>query len=296
LKASQRARYAAKIEKVLAHLVTRLESGTAPDLSDLSSAAGLSEYHFHRVFRLMTGETPASVVQRLRLAVSLSVLSLEGGSIAEATAEGAYSTTQSYARALKARAGLSPAQARGRPAEMARLQEQLRRPAAIDAAASMAPPLDIEIISFQPLSIVALRNVGDYRELHRAYAQLFSRLPDPAAVTGLYGIPYDDPRDTDAHHCRFDCCVSLADIAPVKSVPMLRELRIDGGTCARLRHTGSYDLIWNRLDSLYFEVMNDGAWRLGAAPAWIHYLDDPDEVAAPNRRADLHLPVTAETA
>lgn len=295
MKPSQRNRYAAHIEKAVAHLAARLESGTAPDLSELSAAAGLSEYHFHRVFRLMTGETLASVVQRLRLAISLPALASEGATIAAATADGAYSTTQSYARALKARAGISPAQARAQPAEIARLQEQLRRPR-MEATASMAPPLDIEIVSFEPLSIVALRNVGDYRELYGAYAQLFSRLPDPAAVTGLYGIPYDDPRDTDAQHCRFDCGVSLADIAAAKRASTLREVRIDGGTCARLRHTGSYDLIWSHLDLLYAEVMNDSALQLGPAPAWIHYLDDPDEVAEANRRADLYLPIIAEKA
>jgi AraC family transcriptional regulator len=289
VKPSQRRIYAGRIDKVVAHVAARLAEGVAPSLGELADIAGLSEYHFHRVFRLMTGETLSSTVQRLRLAISLSALSAPTAAVADATAIGAYATTQSYARALKARTGRAPTAARGRPAEIDRLQAELRR--ASPEVSGVGPAVGIEIVSFEPLTIVALRNVGDYSELNGGYARLFGLLPDVTAVTGLYGVPYDDPPETAAHLCRFDCCVSLGDPAGALGVAELRELHIAAGPCARLQQTGSYDQTWQNLDSLYGYLLDASEWSLGAAPPFVHYLDDPDVSPLEDLRAELYLPV-----
>jgi AraC family transcriptional regulator len=291
VKPSQRLIYAGRIDKIVAYLAARLAEGVVPGLAELAGIAGLSEYHFHRVFRLMTGETLSTTVQRLRLAISLSALSPPTAAVADATACGAYATTQSYARALKARTGSVPTVARGHPGEIERLQAYLRRPSPEENHVGVAPAVGVEIISFDPLTIVALRNVGDYAELNGGYARLFGLLPDATAVTGLYGIPYDDPVETAAHLCRFDCCVSLADPTGAFAVPELRELHIAAGPCARLRQIGSYNHTWRSLDSLYCYLLGASEWSFATAPPFVHYLDDPDRAAPDDLRADLYLPV-----
>jgi len=65
---NQRANYADRIEKVVQHLSRAIPSGEIPQLAELARIAHLSDYHFHRIFRLMTGETPIAMVRRLRLA------------------------------------------------------------------------------------------------------------------------------------------------------------------------------------------------------------------------------------
>lgn len=37
------------------------------DLTALAERAALSPYHFHRIYKAVTGETPAATVRRLRL-------------------------------------------------------------------------------------------------------------------------------------------------------------------------------------------------------------------------------------
>jgi AraC family transcriptional regulator len=144
---------------------------------------------------------------------------------------------------------------------------------------------------FEPLTIVALRNVGAYSELNGGYARLFGLLPDVAAVIALYGVPYDDPLATAPHLCRFDCCVSLEDLTGAMSVPGLRELHLAAGPCARLRQTGSYNRTWRSLDSLYRYLLDASEWSFGTAPPFAHYLDDPDLRSPEDLRADLYLPV-----
>jgi AraC family transcriptional regulator len=72
MKPQSRVRYAEKIDRVLRFL----EQGEIDnvDLDSLAGVAALSPHHFHRIFRLMTGETAAETVQRLKLARSVPVL------------------------------------------------------------------------------------------------------------------------------------------------------------------------------------------------------------------------------
>ena len=57
-----------KLERVIASLQQAVASGgPLPDLDTLAAIAHYSPFHFHRVYRAMTGETVGRTVQRLRL-------------------------------------------------------------------------------------------------------------------------------------------------------------------------------------------------------------------------------------
>jgi len=106
MKPDQRSRYATRIERAIALLERSLATGEVPSLADLAAEAAMSEYHFHRIFRLMTGEAPGAAIIRARLAGSLPALSAQG--ISAATGQSGYATTQAYARALRATTGQTP--------------------------------------------------------------------------------------------------------------------------------------------------------------------------------------------
>ena len=84
--------YQARINRVLAHIAQHLDAelGTA----ELAREANLSAFHFHRIFRAITGETIGGLVRRLRL--ERAGKALRGGAQA------------------KRRHGLPPAKLRGR--------------------------------------------------------------------------------------------------------------------------------------------------------------------------------------
>ena len=166
------AHYLQRIGRVLALVEARAESGMWPDLSQMAEAAAMSEFHFHRIYRLMTGETPQQTLARARLGGSLPALAGAEG-IAAATERSAYATSQSYARALKALTGASPTQLRDDPERFSQVVEALVRPA---AAAAGDPPVAIEIAQLAPLRLVAVRKTGDYKELNKGYHRLFDLL------------------------------------------------------------------------------------------------------------------------
>jgi AraC family transcriptional regulator len=286
---NQRANYADRIEKIVQHLSRAIPSGEIPQLAELARIANLSDYHFHRIFRLMTGETPIAMVRRLRLAAAAHSMTAES-TVTEAAAAAGYSTSQSFARAFRSGVGDSASAARS-GGYLDSIKEQLSRPPkSVDAAPRS--PITIEIVSLDPFTVTALRNVGDYAELNLGYARLVSLLRDPRAITGLFGIPYDDPEATPAAECRFDCCATLAD-APA-GTNELRSLRIAGGRFACLRQVGSYDQCWASLDRIYAHIIFELNEDFADAPPFIHYFDDPDDKPAAELLADLHVPLRGE--
>ncbi len=66
------ATYIERINRAIDHVVDHLPEPLR--LRDLSRAALLSPFHFHRVFQAVVGETPAEFVRRLRLEKALGLM------------------------------------------------------------------------------------------------------------------------------------------------------------------------------------------------------------------------------
>ncbi|WFL78385.1 AraC family transcriptional regulator [Altererythrobacter arenosus] len=274
--------YTRRIERALARIETGAASGDWPGLAELAEAAAMSEFHFHRIYRLLTGETPQQTLSRARLGGSLPALQGSAGIMA-ATERSAYATSQSYARALKALTGATPSELRADRALFDEVVEGLMRP--VDDAHE----LTIEIAELSPLRLVATRAVGDYKDLNLGYYRLFDLLLEqiaPEQVTGLYGVPHDDPRHTPAQDCRFDCAVTTS--AEVTLAGELTQIEVGGGPSLMLRIPGDYDKVHAALDHLYRVAI---ALELELAPVQPvnYYHHDPEEVPVEELVTDIHL-------
>lgn len=276
------AQYRQRITRALAAIEAGASSGEWPGLSALAEAAAMSEFHFHRIYRLLTGETPQQTLTRARIGGSLPELKGPDGIMA-ATGASAYGSSQSYARAVKALTGATPSQLRADSELFDEIVQQLMQPAADSGV------IGVEITQLTPLRLVAAEAVGDYKDLNHGYYHLFDLVLEQVVledITGLYGVPYDDPRDVPAQACRFDCAVTTA--VEVEPRGDLRVLHIDGGHALRLRRTGDYDLVHDALDHLYRIAI---ALDLELAPVnpLNFYHSDPEEVAEEDLVADIHL-------
>lgn len=288
MRPKQRARYAERIERVVARLERLGDQEAIPGVEELAAVAALSPFHFHRVFRLMTGETLGHLVRRIRLARGMSALA--DGSVADAAARSGYASSQSYARALKASTALSPTDAKRFQSSNAMLHASVSR--GPDSGGTTRPPLSIEVVTVEPFRLVALRNVGDYSELNHGYERLFAAAFSRTGIerlVGIYGVPLDDPMTVPADKCRFDCAVVIDGAHDASGE--LRTLELGGGHCARLRHAGSYERIHRTIDQLYAQVIASDDVQLGDAPPYVHYLDDPEHVPEEELRSDIHLPI-----
>jgi AraC family transcriptional regulator len=279
--------YVERISRVIDFVGESVRQRRIPTLSDMAGVAALSEYHFHRIFHLMTGETPAEAVSRVRLSAALGPLEL--GDLAGAVEASGYATSQALARALKERVGATPSELRADGRRLATSRSSLLAPA---VSRSTAPvKITVEIADLKPLRLVARRHVGDFRELNVGYGLLFDSLCeqiDPGEIIGIYGIPWDDPRFVAASDCRFDCAFEVVGADRVTGA--LPRIDIGAGLYAGLRHLGNHDDIHARIDDLYTWVIQEGP-RIANRPLLIQYLDDPEVVAPPNQRSIAWLPL-----
>lgn len=85
-----------------------IEGGNGvPTLRALAEVAGLSEYHFHRVFKAATGVTPAAYVSARRASRAQSALA-RGRPVTESIYEAGFSGSGRFYAAAKATLGMTP--------------------------------------------------------------------------------------------------------------------------------------------------------------------------------------------
>lgn len=287
---AQQINYARRIDRVVAYLEAA-DLNEPPALVVLAAEAGLSPYHFHRVFRLMTGERLGDVIRRVRLARSLPTLRASQSSVTEAAAMSGYTTSQAFAKALRAVAGLSASEVRRGPGDVERLSEKLLKPI---REAGLTPPLTVEIVSTEPFKLLAVRNVGNYAELDQAYERLFGIVFERYAfdrLAGVYGIPHDDPRFDPPAACVFDCAVDVGEDAETTGEAAV--LILPPGDHLRIRHIGSYAGLQESIDLLYAAAIQMHQ-ELGPHPAWVHYVDTPESAPEEALRSDIYLPLQKE--
>ena len=91
--------YRARIDRVLAHLADHLDADLS--VAELARIAHFSPYHFHRMFRAMTGESVAALVRRLRLETAGRALRERDGSVIDVALAAGYGSPEGFTRAFQ---------------------------------------------------------------------------------------------------------------------------------------------------------------------------------------------------
>ncbi|CAB3887108.1 bifunctional transcriptional activator/DNA repair enzyme AdaA [Achromobacter anxifer] len=84
-----------------------LEAGQAPDLSALAEQAGMSRFHFHRVFKAATGITPKAYADALRASRAREHLK-QSASVTDAMYDAGFNSSGRFYEAAPAILGMTP--------------------------------------------------------------------------------------------------------------------------------------------------------------------------------------------
>lgn len=293
LKAGTRDAHQRRIERAVALIEQAIARGEdPPELARLAEAASFSPFHFHRVYRAMTGETTGQTVARLRLLQGLRLLASADRSVTDAALAVGYQTPQAFTRAFRQGVGGTPSELRAEPERLWREIDRLSLPP--DSGQAPSPPLRVEVVSVDPFQVVTLRVTGAYPEQNQGYGRLFGWAAEHGlldALNGLYGVPVDDRRDVPPQACVFDCMLALGRPFRIEAGSGLGTMRLGGGRYARVRHVGAFDGLEALTDALLAHWLPGSGELLRDAPLHHEYLDDPDEVPEALLRTDIYLPL-----
>lgn len=278
---TRRALYERRMTRVIDHIHDNPDGDLS--LDRLAEVAGLSRFHFHRIYVAMTGETVAATARRMRLHRAAGLLLETDATVETIARRCGYTNRRSFAHAFRAAFGESPAAFRtgGGPLPAAGLRST--------GETEMHP---IEIIDTPARRLAAVGHRGPYPEIGRAFERLWAVVASHAlmpAVRGMAAVYHDDPEAVEAAALRAHAGVLVATDTALPEG--LEDVRLPGGRHAVMHFTGPYAGLGQAYRHLY------GSWLPGSgqeprdAPAYEIYLDDPRTTGPTACRTDIHLPL-----
>lgn len=272
-----------QLNKAVLLMATRLDQEQQASLDELAEAAALSKYHFHRIYRLLLGETCQQTQLRLKLAKAGQALTLAQSSVTEAAMQAGFTSSQSLAKALQRELGSNATDLRSDPDRLSSVMQELTRP--LQFADS---PYQVTLVSLAPCTVVSITTQGQYPELNDTYGYLFNVLAEHAEIQAILGLAYEDV-DSDLN-ARFDCAL-LVQPLPAQLESELQLQQLGAQEYLVFRHLGSYETLSDSIDWLYSYCLSHGAYLPDHQPCLHHYLDDPEQVEETLLRTDIYLPV-----
>lgn len=273
--------YRRRILKVMDHLRTHLDE--ALSFERLAEIACFSPFHFHRIYRGMTGETVADTVRRLRLLRAATALGTGDRPIIDIAIEAGFDSGRGFTRAFRTLAGMTPSDYR-------------RQHRKIDRDIRRGVPMDVEIRDLPARRVVAMRKLGPYTEVPRVWDALLLWMRQrelTSRVESCIGVPYDDPEQVPSGQIRYDACFGLAPGPDPDLGDELHWLDIAGGPYAVYRHVGPYSQIGEAFGRLYGLWLPQSGVALRAAPPLEFYINNPETTSADRLVTELALPIDA---
>jgi AraC family transcriptional regulator len=259
--------YQLRVGLAIQHLEQHLDDDLS--LPELADVASFSPFHFHRIFRALTGEGVAERVRRLRLERAAARLRNTSRSILEIALEAGYQAHESFTRAFEAAFHTSPSHYR---TERSALAPSIAPGNPVETAARME--------HIGPLCVIRLRHAGPYGDV----GQTFERLAAWVGSHGLFGpwtqglgISYDDPEVTPPEYLRYDAAFTAP--RAVQGEGEIQGLELPARDYATAIHKGPYTGLAVAYAGLIRWWLRHGDGEISDAPALEFYLNQPGHTA-----------------
>jgi AraC family transcriptional regulator len=225
--------YQQRINRVLDFI----EKNIAQDLNlnDIAAVAHFSPYHFHRIFKAMTGESLNRFIQRVRVEKAAQLLlGKKSASITEIALDCGYSGSDAFARAFREAFGMSATQWRknvheksknrqaggnGRQASDSSLWyiDYVKQQWRIEMKTERTMDVNVRVEPQPEMTVAYVRHIGPYAGDEALFGRLFGRLFQWAGAHGVLSNPdlkvltiyHDDPDITEPEKLRISVCVTV---------------------------------------------------------------------------------------
>lgn len=274
--------YYQRLRPVIRHLERHYNQPFS--LDDMAALAHLSPYHFHRIFKAITSETPAEYLRRLRLEnIARRLFYDNDASITALALEHGFSSSQALAKAFRQHFGLPSSAIRAckdlesiiRTMHGSKIGHQLRKPgnaaplttgyperASVGSAYTRKQAMQIE--NHPPRTLAYIRVTGAYGANYEAPTNRLYQWAEPRGLAGgecLY-IYWDNLETTPKDKCRTDICLTVPADTPTGGDIEKQQIAIAGGSYAVIRRTVTDSVQYSQYWQELIAVVIDGKLAL----------------------------------
>ena len=270
-----------RVIRVLDHI----HDHPAGDLSldALADVAAMSRFHWHRVFRAVTGQTAAQAVRRVRLFRASVALVQTDAALARIARDVGYPNAASFTRAFTDSFAMSPTAFRKR-GEL--------RPYTVTQKPEVPLMYPVTIRTEPARRLAALPHKGPYPEIGRAFEKLGATIGARglfAQAGRMVGVYYDDPSATPAADLHSHAGLEIRPDMPLTAP--LEEVTLPAGRHAVMTYKGPYAGLPAAYDQLYCTWLPASGKEPGNSQVFEVYLNTPMDTAPEDLLTEICLPL-----
>lgn len=251
------------------------------DTKSLISMSMLSEFHFRRVFKSVTGENLATYIQRLRLEQIAHILISTDHTLDQIVRQTNYQTKFGLSKAFRKHFGISTLVYRKKYRQTTTNHKLLQ--------------IEPEIRSVYNMNVLFVE-VGDSYKNRKKYQFKWDRLSHHMEQNKLelsnskfVSISLDDPLITPTEKCRFYLGVIIPNNTEIETE--LNVLQVPKGLYAVFRHTGNYISLHQLYRTIYEEWFPLSSYRPKGTLTFEKYINSPRTTKMSELITEVYIPV-----
>ena len=278
------------------------------NLERLAKVSAFSPFHFHRIFKKISGETLFSFIQRIRLEKSCAILtSRQKTKILNIALGCGFSTSSAFSKSFKKHYKMSPTEYRNthslKKSKNGTLDSNIGKATTcsneyistseLESLYSRRNNMDVRIEKLSKYRIAYMRQIGPYGANNIQLMQKLKKwaisrdLLNDSAI--ILGIAHDNPEVTPPKNCRYDCCIVLSETYDLEQG--INETALPGGKYAifSLEHTAeALREAWNEIFSKW---LPDSGYQISARPIFERYTGSTIDVKIEPDSCELCIPI-----
>lgn len=277
---------------------------TVPDLQELAETARFSKYHFHRIFRALTGETLGQYVNRIKMERAGSYLVHSPHvSVTDIAYHYGFSDSAVFSRSFKSHYGVSPTAFRNQHRKNCKdggqpfpyTQGIQNQPMGRDTMKLKATSVEQTALD---LRVIYIRHTGSYRELgavipgilQKLYAFAMEQQLMEPGQTKILSVYHDNPGLTDEAQLRVSLCMTIRKNAKVEEQGEIGAMNISGEYAVGHFEIKpmDYGAAWQYM---YGEWLPNSGYQPRDTFPFEVYVSDPSQNPGGIQLLDVYLPV-----
>ena len=287
--------YAERIDRVIDHLRANLHRPVK--LAELADVACFSEFHFHRIFTAVSGETLNGFTNRLRLEKAARLLRYSSKNLTDIALDCGFSSSATFSRAFRSGYETSPSQFRkSGEIKKSKICKELFPKDEYGVAMSAdekrsAFPVKLKNIPEREVAYIRVTNAFEMDRVLAALGKMIDWAKSEGTLSRgvLFGMSVDDPHVTPRHLYRYEVCFAPA--APFRCVEGISRLKMPSRRYAVIHVSGDIHKVATAWDYLYRGWLIHSDYEAEHAPALEIFLDSANAMDWSHFELELCLPV-----